>query len=79
MKISTSSDISRLDGRPRSQKQVALFCHLAKILWQLSCRIRWAKLGASDRLRLDAVQPMLDRAAAKARNATSPTADSSAA
>jgi len=79
MKIATLTSAMAPDGRSRAQKQVALFCHLAKMLWTLSCRIRWNRLDGGDVLRLEAVQPMLDRAAAKARNASGGTTNDEAA
>ena len=54
-------------GRTVEQKRVALFCHLARILWKLSCGIEWRALSAGDFRRVDAVRAMLGRAEAKAR------------
>jgi len=52
---------------PRTDKRVALYCYLARILWQLSCRIAWKQLAGADNLRVEAVLPMLERAVTKAR------------
>jgi hypothetical protein len=48
-------------------KQVALFCHLAKILWKLALRIPWARLDPAGCRRVEEVQGMLERTAAKVR------------
>jgi hypothetical protein len=58
------------DGRKYRRpgaKQVALFCHLSRIIWKLSCRIEWGRLGRDDYGKVDAVRAMLSRAEAKAR------------
>jgi len=48
-------------------KQVALFCHLAKILWKPALRIPWARLDPVGFRRVNEVRGMLDRTAAKVR------------
>jgi len=48
-------------------KQVALFCHLAKILWKLALRIPWSRLDPAEFRRVEEVYGMIDRTAAKVR------------
>jgi len=58
------------EGGPRSTRRLALLCHLARLIWQLARRIRWAELTPHDYARLEAVLPMLERTASKALAAT---------
>jgi hypothetical protein len=57
------------DDRPKHRKQLALFCYLVQVCWQLSERIPWDALSRTDRLKLEAVLPMLVRLSAKTRSA----------
>ena len=68
--ISNHTAKRRVERYPRPHtKQLALFLHLARILWKLSLRISWSRLEAHDVRRITEVQPILDRIAAKARAA----------
>jgi len=54
-------------SQPQTSKQVALFCHLAKILWKLALRIHWSRLDPVGFKRVDEVRGMVERTAAKVR------------
>ncbi len=53
--------------RSLAYKRVALFCHLARMLWKLSCRIEWRARGWEEYRKVDGVRAMLGRAEARAR------------
>ena len=62
------SKIANTKGmRPQTSKQVALFCHLAKVLWKLALRIPWSRLDPVGYRRVDEVRGMVERTAAKVR------------
>jgi hypothetical protein len=67
----TKSHLPWADPRPRASRQLSLLFHLVLMSWRLARRIPWADLGPGDRARLQALPPMLERMAARARLAGS--------